>query len=84
MDKNNPWINILQTQNICQGLKSVVVHHCSTTIIYPFVTYSKQQQKHFISVADPVGSGLFGSPGSGSFIRTKTPVLLMFSLYKIV
>ena len=30
------------------------------------------------------GSGLFGSPGSGSFINKKTLVILIFSLYKIV
>ena len=30
------------------------------------------------------GSGLFGSPGSGSFIHKKTLVILIFSLYKIV
>ena len=29
---------------------------------------------------DPVGSCLFGSPGSGSFIHKKTPVILIFSL----
>ena len=41
---------------------------------------------------DPVGSGLFGSPGfesgkntgSGSFIKKKTPIILIFSLYKII
>ena len=35
---------------------------------------------------DPVGSGLFGSPGSGSgsFIHKKTLVIIIFSLYKIV
>ena len=35
---------------------------------------------------DPVGSGLFGSPGSGSgsFIYIKTPVIQIFSIYKIV
>ena len=40
----------------------------------------------YSSVADldPVGSGLFGSPGSGFFIHKKTPVILIFSLYKIV
>ena len=33
---------------------------------------------------EPVRSGLFGSPGSGSFIHKKTPVIKTFSPYKIV
>ena len=36
----------------------------------------------YISVADPdpdpVGSGIFGLPGSGSFIHKKTLVILIF------
>ena len=42
----------------------------------------------FYSVGDPdpIGSGLFGWPGSGSFnpIQQKSPVIQIFSVYKIV
>ena len=58
-------------------------HTYTHTHTHTHILTHKHTHMHTHQYPDPVGSGLFGSPESGSFIPKKT-VIKIFSLYKIV